>query len=839
MKRYLFIFLCTSFIANGQINTAKPWAYWWWMGSAVTEDGLRENLRTYAKAGFGGLHIIPIYGVQGNEANDIPFMSEGWLKMLEFTIAEAEKNQLGIDLTLGTGWPFGGENVAPEDAAKAFELQKVGEKFEILVKNTNQKVKRAAPGGEGLVLDHFNKAATERYLQPFGKAFTDKKYGLRALYNDSYEVYGANWTSDFLVQFKARRGYDLTNHISVLDQKEAKNVAEQRILMDYHQTLSDLVLYDFTKTWVGFTHEMGKIARNEGHGSPANLLDVYAASDIPESEFFGSKAYAIPLYRQDPDYETNRFGYPGTLVMKLAGSAANISGKKLVSSETATWLGNHFKVSLAQIKPIIDESFTAGVNHVFYHGLTYSPPQEPFPGWLFYASTNFNQNSHFWKQLPNLNAYIERCQSRLQTSKPDNDILLYFPMYEIWKTPGTKSKTHAIDVHTITQGMFKSSFGDLTKSLISNGLTFDFVSDLQLQNAKVIDGKIETVAGVSYQMLVLPPCEFFDLKTLEKLDEFKKKGLKIIFQGKLPRLVTGYADFEKKQLIFDEIIARFQANSSENPIVAIQKSGVRQEHLEGLDFIRKKTNFGTQYFISNLSNTFQARTIKLAVAGKSVSLFNPLTQKTGFVSVKKTNKNEIEIPILLQSGESIFVDVFDQKQDESKSYLFDNEEFSVELKANWQIDFLKGEPVLPASYSIDSLQTWTAAKDSMAKYFSGTARYKTSFEVEDALIGKAAVLNLGDVRETAEVFLNGDFLGNTWCLPFKISIPVKKLQAKNELVINVVNLSINRVILLDKQGVKWQKFKDINIVDINYKPFNAANWKPVLSGLLGPVSLSF
>ena len=421
---YLLLLLFLPLFATAQksISTAKPWAYWWWMGSAVNKKGITQNLEDFAGAGFGGMHIIPIYGVKGEEAHFIPYLSPAWLEMLDYTVQEANRLGLGIDMTVGTGWPFGGAHVTEADAAKAFSIKKptkAGDKYTLEIVPTKQKVKRPAPGGEGWVLDHFNATAIDHYFEPFKKAFSNKNYGVRAFYNDSYEVYGANWTPDFLEKFKILRGYDLGEHLDVLAKDTAITDREKRIWSDYHETLSDILLEDFTKKYVQFSHQFGKIARNESHGSPANILDLYAASDIPESEFFGSKPYDIPLYKQDEDYEIKRFGTPGGLILKLASSAAHISGKKLVSSETATWLGNHFKVSLKQVKPIIDESFVSGINHIFYHGVPYSPPSAPFPGWLFYASTNFNQQSHFWEHLPQLNGYIERCQNLLQNSNRD------------------------------------------------------------------------------------------------------------------------------------------------------------------------------------------------------------------------------------------------------------------------------------------------------------------------------------------------------------------------------------------------------------------------------------
>jgi alpha-L-rhamnosidase len=862
MKRnLLFLLTILPLFTHAQINTAKPWAYWWWLGSAVNERDISKNLEDFAQAGFGGMHIIPIFGVKGEEANFIPYLSPKWVNMLDFTVKEAQRLGLGIDMTLGTGWPLGGAHVADADAAKSFKINKLGDKYVLEVIPTKQKVKRAAPGAEGWVLDHFDTVAVNRYFHPFDSIFNKKNIGVRAFYNDSYEVYGANWTTDFFKKFKILRGYDLAEHLDVLAKDTAITAREKRIWSDYHETLSDL-LVDFTKTFNQFSHKKGKITRNESHGSPANVLDLYAENDVPETEFFGSKPFNIPLYRQDPDYEIKRFGVPGDLVLKLASSAANVSGRRLVSSETATWLGNHFKVSLSQVKPIVDESFIGGVNHIFFHGVPYSPPDAPFPGWLFYASTNFNQKSHFWNALPQLNAYIEQCQKRLQNSKPDNDILLYFPMFDTWQKVGKNAKMHWSDVHNfILDNISNTPFGNTVRALQSHGFAFDFISDKQLIRAKTSKnlGKIglNTVerseipntfgkGGTSYKTVVVPRCDNMPLATLEALARFKKAGVNIVFVDKLPDSVNGFFNAEIRQIQFDKLLKLFQKNTTNNLTQTLENQQVRHESMteKGLTFIRKKTENSTLYFIANQNKIYENGTIRLEAIGESVKVFNPLfPQKESLIAFKKIGKNAIEIPLELASGESIFVEIFNKK---TEGIVFDNslkKSVKIEkiLRGPFQIDFIKGDPALPQNFKTDTLQSWTIlSKDTMSQYFSGTARYTLNFNILEDLKNKKAYLDLGDVREFATVKLNGISLGTAWCLPFKLLINQNILKKENNILeIEVTNLSANRIRYLDKKGVYWKKFYDINFVDIGYRPFDASNWESVLSGLLGDVKLVF
>lgn len=240
-------------------------------------------------------------------------------------------------------------------------------------------VERAGPGGEGNVIDHFSKTALENYLSKFDKALEGKDISaMRAYFNDSYEVDDArgqaNFTPAIFDEFKNRRGYDLENHLPALF---AGDTTEQnlRILCDYRQTISELLLEQFTDVWRKWANNQNTIIRNQAHGSPANILDLYAASDIPETE--------------------------GTdlLKIKFASSAAHVSGKMLCASEAATWLNEHFLSTLSESKQNIDRYLLGGVNHVVYHGTPYSPQNEKWPGWMFYASVHYAPTNPLWKDF--------------------------------------------------------------------------------------------------------------------------------------------------------------------------------------------------------------------------------------------------------------------------------------------------------------------------------------------------------------------------------------------------------------------------------------------------------
>ncbi len=271
--------------------TEKPWTYWWWMGSSVNKEDITEQLVGMAEAGLGGVHIIPIYGEKGDEERFIPYLSEQWMEMLEHTIREARRLGMDVDMTMGTGWPFGGADIPEGLRAQRFKMAE----GKFIIEPTGQRVKRAAPGAEGFVIDHFNRAAIEYYSQRFLDAFSKVDLKPRALYNDSFEVYGANCTTNFPEKFKMLRGYDLEPYLEMLDEKST-NELRPRVVSDYCETVADLLYSDFTEPGWSSVIGMGvRLVRNEAHGRRGTSWICSAAADIPETESFGVSDFKIPL----------------------------------------------------------------------------------------------------------------------------------------------------------------------------------------------------------------------------------------------------------------------------------------------------------------------------------------------------------------------------------------------------------------------------------------------------------------------------------------------------------------------------------------------------------------
>ncbi|MGB6220758.1 glycosyl hydrolase [Haloferula sp.] len=793
----------------------RPGTYWWWMGSAVDKENITWNLETMRNAGMGGATIVPIYGVKGFENQYLQHLSPEFVQMASHAFKEAERLGMWVDMTTGTGWPFGGPMISSRnsDTTVAFNNGKLSQRF------SGRNVKRAAPGGEGKAVNPYSEAAMASYLQHFDKPFSGEDIAMpRAMYHDSFEFEG-NWCRELPDEFRKRRGYDLMNHLPELFGKgDAETVA--RIKSDYRETLSDLHL-DYLTTWVAWSESKGCTTRNQAHGSPSNLLDLYAASGIPETEIFGSTPFRIPGIRRDR--EDIAKDIPQPLINRMASSAAHVAGRQLIAAETCTWVRNHFRAALSQVKPEIDQLFLNGINHIFFHGTCYSPKNAPWPGWLFYASLEYNPRNSIWRDAPLLNAYITRCQSILQSGRPDNDIALYWPVHDIWhNTEGMQQK---LTVHQ-PQWLNGSTAGRTAKNLEADGFGFDFISDRQL------------VAGLGhpYEAVVVPVTGHMPLATLEKLLEIADTGQSVVFLDHLPADVPGYHELEKRRAKLKRLLAtkELQVVKAESLKGALENSGARREPMVdlGLNYIRRRHDTGYHYFVANMGHRPVDAWIELGTACKSLVIMDPRSAESG-VAPQKANRFHLQ----LKPGETRILRTFDRRTVQGSQWPTVTEQGEpLPVNGEWKIRFVDGGPVLPADIKVKDLRSWTEIGDRETLRFAGTARYCTSVNVPAGTDDWE--IDLGEVRESARVFINGKEVAGLYSIPYSARVGRFLKTGENLLEIEVTNLSANRIRDLDIRNVNWKIFREINFVDQKYRSFDASEWSLTPSGLLGPVTLT-
>ena len=820
---------------------AKPGIRWWWMGSAVDKENLGWNLDQYAKAGIGAVEITPLYGVQGNDKNDIPYLSPRWMEMLRFV--EKKDKELGIetDMATGTGWPFGGPWVPLSEAAckavfvdtivdvkkklmdinftlpkkernfaklkviKAYPVAGANKKKRVIAlyeSRTRQMVKRAAPGGEGYVIDHFDSTAVAHYLAHIDSAFTASGTPFpHTFFNDSYEVYGANWTPTLLTEFENMHGYKLQDKFpEFLD-------GDAIVVSDYRETLGEMLLHNFTKQWTAWAHKHGAITRNQAHGSPANLIDCYAAVDIPEIEGFGLTDFGIKGLRKDPG--KTRPNFSDLSMLKYAPSAAHITGKKYTSSETFTWLTEHFRTSLSQMKPDMDLMFCAGVNHMFFHGTAYSPKNDPWPGWKFYASIDMSPTNSIWRDAPELMKYITHCQTYLQWGQPDNDFLVYLPVRDMWRT-NTKKWLMMFDIHSMAKKApeFIKCILDIDKA----GFDCDYISDQYLRSCTYKNGMIETAAGTRYKALVIPGNNIMPSDVIQHISQLKARGAKII-----------------------------KGDNTEAMAKAANPEMMRK--LYGLKLIRRSNKYGHHYFIANLTDHDIKAQVALATGENAALWYNPMNESYHAAVINERG----ELDINLKSGESR---ILLSAQKESAPWLQDkklrlaktepqtiDKGESIDLTANtWKLSFTEEAPKVEETFSLQGLKTWESLSDK-AQVTMGTGVYETTFKLSKEQAKKQWSIDLGDVRESARVYINGHYIGCAWAVPYILHCKDALSKGKNTIRIEVTNLPANRIAALDRDGVKWRKMKEINVVDINYKKTTYDKWEPVPSGLNSTVKL--
>lgn len=886
---------------------ARPATRWWWLGSAVDSANLKWNLEQYARAGLGGVEITPIYGVQANEQNEIPYLSSRWMQMLR--LVETEGKRLGIetDMSTGTGWPFGGPDVplsqaackaifqdyelSPANGGKSFDisctdahqklapqlsrvmlyvsgqaqdltskavftpgksfctvrlprLPKGGRLIVLYVGRTQQMVKRAAPGGEGYVIDHFDSDAVRSYLSRFTTAFATHRVQVpHTFFNDSYEVYGADWTPRLLEQFNATYGYRLENYFPQFLQLDSlRSETDKRILSDYRELMGRLLYSNFTCQWTDWAHELGAITRNQAHGSPANLIDLYAAVDIPECEGFGLTDFGLRGLRRDEGH--TRKNYSDISMLKYASSGAHISGHRFTSSETFTWLTEHFRTSFSQCKPDLDLMFLSGVNHVFFHGTCYSPSDAPWPGWRFYASVDMSPTNPQWNAMPTFSDYITRCQSFLQWGEPDNDCLVYLPYYDmIYNQPG---QLPLFDIHSMDKRAPR--FIRAIQTIISQGYDVDYISDRYLLQTQSKDGLLTTNGKNFYSSILIPEVRFMETQTLCHLRDLARAGATVIFVGHLPESEPGFQRLQQHRpevfrLALDELRPLVHVVNDYAEAVSIcrgKKEPMRTR--QHLSCIRRSNAEGYHYFISNLTPNDVCEAVELGVNFSAALLYNPMT---GQVTRPTCHGNRIELS--LASGESVLLRTYNEPQafqDIPKAVpLVFVPSDSIQLTA-WTLDFPESHPVaIHRTFPMEKLQSWTQLGDTLLEQTMATGRYTTTFSLPKHVKQSVSthhghvILDLGDVRESARVVLNGQEVQTLFAVPFRCDITSYLKQGKNKLEVYVTNLPANRIAQMDREGKAWRRFKEINVVNLDYKRTHYDSWSPVPSGLCSDVWL--
>lgn len=489
-------------------TNSAPMMRWWWFGPSVERDELQRELTVMAAAGIGGVEVSYVYPLASDSER---LLSPAFLADLGYAADAAHALGLRFDLTLGSGWSFGGPHITAEHAARQLHwdrreigpgaasipvvaawpgdelvaaylgpgsLQEPPEELILLPRAdgsieipdgtgtrqvllassrlTGQNVKRAASGAEGPVLDHYSAAAARQHLHAFGDPLLDAVPAelVGSVFCDSLEVYGSDWTPDLLAEFRARRGYEPLAELYrlVVDGPDAG-----RLRADYHRTLSELYQDNFVAVFRSWAANRGVPFRVQGYGTPPAMVSSYRGADLFEGE---------------------GWGWTDLTQTKWATSAAHLYRRQVVSSETWTWVHSpSFRATPLDLKGEAHEHLLAGINQLIGHGWPYSAPHLPGLGWFFYAAGALDDRNPWWPAMPGLMRYLTRLCWLMRQGDPVSDVLVYVPGEDVFARMGPATGG-SLDAWREAR---KAVGDDLIRAVRQGGWDYDLIDDDALE----------------------------------------------------------------------------------------------------------------------------------------------------------------------------------------------------------------------------------------------------------------------------------------------------------------------------------------------------------------------
>ena len=857
---------------------------WWWFGPAVTHAELERELHAMKEAGIGGVEVQPVYPLALDDPargiRILPYLSEDFIEALRFAHFKAREFGLRFDLTLGSGWPFGGSavlitqsagtlrvvrvSVAPGEEsvaapsleagetllgawavpAGAIELEKASPLAEIhdgrvalgdsrgtqsvvffIAGRTGMQVKRAAVGAEGFVLDHYDQVSVASYLRSTGdrlmQAFgSEPPY---AVFCDSLEVYDSNWTPNLLEEFERRRGYDLKPRLPALvGDAEAASAA---VRCDWGRTLSELADENFLTPMREWAHEKGTLFRAQVYGEPPVTISSNRLVDLIEGEGAGWRGFSTARW---------------------ASSASHLYGRGITSAETWTWIHSPaFCATPLDLKAEADRHFLQGINQIVGHGWPYSPPGAGEPGWRFYAAGALNDHNPWWPVMSELALYLQRVSFLLRQGKPANDVAVYLSNPDAWATFKSGESP------SVNQTLAQNLAPDLFTSILDAGFNFDFMDD----------GAIGRCG--SYSAVVLPMVERIPLAVYQKFQAFAQAGGVLIATGRKPALASGLLDekCEGDQIralthelfeaagakgIFVEDAADLGAALAARLTPDVQTSPASP----AVGFIRRKLAGRELYFLANAGNLSESVQVTFRVKGLAPERWDPFSGRKLPLAWKSAPDGRIQVPLSLAPYESAVI-LFSPGPNASGAENSNSKPTSapVDLSRGWNVSF----PALNRAIQMDHLHPWN--DDAALRRFSGRAVYEKNISVPAAMLARGArvFLNFGEgtpvepqplqhgtrawldspVREAAMVYVNGRDVGSVWRPPFELEVTPWLRAGANELRIEAANLAINEM--------AGKPFPSHRLLDLRYgvraTPQDMENLAPLPSGLLGPITL--
>lgn len=869
--------------------SSKPFYRWWWNGNRITKEEVVRELRIMKSAGAGGVEINPIAlnpAIKNPTGKALDWLSDEWIDVLKTAINTGEELGMISDMIIGTGWPFGGKflddnetiqghdiyiekvfgplkytfnsnnlnegaiikqaRLIPIPVTNLEEIKDITQKiqkgsfqipagnFEISViswRNKFRDVMHGAPGGDGPVLDHFNKKAVEKYLNRTSDGLKpalgeDLGKSIRSMFCDSIELSGANWTGDFIDEFKKRNGYDVWEFLPLILTTEVLAEGDfadtlLRVRYDYYSTLSSIFMERFVVPFHEWCQKVGVKSRYQAYGHPwvpTDLLDGNMIPDIPEGDQWlfngGWTATQIDNIRY-------------AIWDKYTSSAAHLRGLKVASCEAMTNTSGVFSASLEYIKQATDINVVAGINHLVLHGWNYSPPEAGFPGWIRYG-TYFNEKNPWFPYLKNWSDYAARFSAVFQNCQAVCQVAIIGPTADRWSESGLGRNPFLVDpwyLHSLWQAMNH------------HGYCSDYLNPKVFAEATYENGIIN-YGPMKYHAVIICGMEMAFPEFIDALLEYAKAGGKIIFIGKT--LVKSPGMKFKNDNSLAQKMNELQTTFPENIIVAGEPENgkikeltnwtgdllLKQNIFPGVKisipderlYIYQAENKGKPVFF--FSNQNRDKSITFNAEFEAGKLYPwKWDAETGEKTIYSLNKKNVEIH--LKPLESLLL-VFSENKGELRKTNKSSSTKQLDLNNNWIAECF---PVEGELFILEIQTLSDLAKRPETETFGGTIIYRKTFNSN-----KFSTLDLGKVAETAEVILNGINLGVKYWGERTFDITDAIIEGENTIEIKVTTLLWNYCNSFTiEENPMAKHWANMNRMKDN---------KPLPIGLIGPVKIS-
>jgi hypothetical protein len=672
---------------------------------------------------------------------------------------------------------------------------------------TGEKLKVPSPNSNGFLIDHLDANAARSHFQYILDQILSMRPSLDAMRYmevDSVEIgrdTSQDWTESFVEEFRKRRGYDPIPYLPALKGKSFSDaLLTARFRQDYRKTVSDLWIDGHYRASTKFLNTYGmQLVAEGGHGGYPRVepLKAMGVVDIPRGEFWNGKQF---------------------WVVKEAASAAHIYGLQLVDSESFTgW--RSWQDGPLEYKRLADTAFCDGLNRITFHTFAHTPPSGGVPGNMYHAGEHFNVNATWWNQSGPMLNYFSRCCYLLQQGLPVGDVCYYYgdvaPNLVATRRIGPDSKRldGPICAHC-------NRPNPAPADALGNGYDYDVIdSDVIQDRLQVKDGRLVLPHGVNYAALVLPPNEEMPLPVLEKLEKLVIEGATVLGPRptRTPSLADSSSSDEKVRAITgrlwgavtdapaqDKTVGKGRIISDRNRIrevligqgIGPDFSYTSMGNSADLDYIHRYTLNSDIYFVSNTQMAYADAECTFRVNGRKPQFWHPdtgaITPCTGYTRVAGGMKLRLRLP----PAGSVFVVFSGAVSEDLPEPLVKPVKplLPHEITGPWEVRFPPNRGA-PESCTLDKLVSWTEMPDDGIKYFSGTATYLKSFEVSEAWLkgGSRIELSLGEIRNVAEVTVNGKPLGILWKPPYTVDVTGLLKPGKNELKIDITNLWANRI----------------------------------------------